>query len=419
MKKGLYIINLLAIIVFANATFAQKKEFGYYISGQEEKQIILNGEGKPITNETFQYVGELSENVFPVQKNGYYGLIDINGSVIVPFQYNWVSEMKNGTAIVQLGEKYGLIDKKGKYKIIPKYENLEYENFNDGLATFKKDSLEGAVNKNGKIIIPNEFEFIAEFHNGYARAKRNGKIGIINTKGKTIIPFQYNDVGELFNGYSFSFRESEKSKQGLMDLKGNVILKPEYDFVFPWEDGIVYLTKDNANGIADKYGNILIPLEYKHITNLSDGLMLLEKNGKYGFANRKGEITIPVIYDEAGNFSEGLAPVLKDGKWGFINKTGQTAIDFKFIGVMMPFEKGFAPYGKRSFSSGGHYTSDLWGLIDKKGNIVFENKYDSIVPGYNGNFVVEINDQKLLLNSSGKTIAELKYDGRAIAIEAN
>ncbi|WP_240474759.1 hypothetical protein [Flavobacterium sp. KMS] len=48
---------------------------------------------------------------------------------------------------------------------------------------------------------------------------------------------------------------------------------------------------------------------------------------------------------------------------------------------------------------------------------MIENKYESIVPGYNGNFVVEINDKKLLINSIGEILAELKYDGRAIAIE--
>ena len=61
---------------------------------------------------------------------------------------------------------------------------------------------------------------------------------------------------------------------------------------------------------------------------------------------------------------------------------------------MMPFRDGYASYGKRNFSSGGHYTTDMWGLIDKKGNIIVQNKYNSASPGYNGNFIVEIDEKK-------------------------
>ncbi|HIC8646169.1 TPA: WG repeat-containing protein, partial [Elizabethkingia meningoseptica] len=194
-------------------------------------------------------------------------------------------------------------------------------------------------------------------------------------------------------------------------------LKPEYDFIFPRKDGMVYLTKDNKKGLADKHGKILLPAEYNDIRPLSNGMILLEKDKKYGFANSKGEISIPLVYDEAEDFSEDMAPVLKDGKWGFINAKNETVIDFKFVGVMMPFYNGFAPYGKRNFSSGAHYTSDLWGLIDKKGNTIIQNKYYNVSPGYNGYFVAELNGKKLLINEKEEIVALLKYEERPVQME--
>lgn len=419
MKRTLYTITLFTILVFSNPVFAQKKEFGYYIAGQSEQLYILNEAGKPITNETFNYVGEFSDNVFEVQKEGKYGFIDIKGNVVVPFLFNWVSEMKNGTAIVELDEKYGLIDKKGKYLITPKYEYLKFESFNDGLAIFKQNGLEGAINKSGKIIIPNEYDYIGEFYNGYAVAKKNGKVGIIDKKGNTIVPFKYYYLGNVINRFSISFQEDEKTKMGLMDLKEKVLIKPEYDFVYPEKDGLVYLNaiKIDKKGLADKNGNILLPVDYQDVRRLSDGMILLEKDKKYGFANNKGEIIIPLVYDEAENFSEGLAPVLKDGKWGFINSKNETVIDFKFVGVMMPFYKGYAPYGKRNFSSGAHYTSDLWGLIDRNGNIVISNKYYNASSGYNGCFVVEIDGKKMLINEKEEVVALLKYEERPVQMQ--
>jgi len=121
----------------------------------------------------------------------------------------------------------------------------------------------------------------------------------------------------------------------------SIIIKPKYNFVYPEKDGLVYLNviKIDKKGLADKNGNILLPVDYQDVRRLSDGMILLEKDKKYGFANNKGEIIIPLVYDEAEDFSEGLAPVLKDGKWGFINSKNETVIDFKFVGVMMPFIK--------------------------------------------------------------------------------
>ncbi|UZJ64643.1 WG repeat-containing protein [Sphingobacterium sp. KU25419] len=85
MKRKLYTITLFTILVFSNSVFAQKKEFGYHIAGQGEQLYILNEAGKPITNETFNYVGQFSDHVFEVKKEGKYGFIDAKGNVLSHF----------------------------------------------------------------------------------------------------------------------------------------------------------------------------------------------------------------------------------------------------------------------------------------------------------------------------------------------
>jgi len=131
-------------------------------------------------------------------------------------------------------------------------------------------------------------------------------------------------------------------------------------------------------------------------------------------SDAKGQLVIPMIYDAADDFHEDLAAVLKEGKWGFIDKKGNVIIDFQFVGVMNSFKNGYAAYGKRNFSSGAHYTSDLWGMIDKKGNTAISNRYNYISTAYNGNFIVETEDQKLLINAKEVIIATLKYDQRPV-----
>ncbi len=407
-------------LLVTNGIIAQKSDFEYYISGEENALQVLNREGKPITNETFTSIGVYSEGLFVVEKDEKYGYMDKNGRIVIPCMYDSANEMIKGVAIVQINEKYGLIDKKGKYIITPTLDNVYYNNLKIGLITFEKDGLQGVLDIKGKVKIANKFESIGTFSNGLAPAAMNGKSGLIDDKGNTIIPFKYKYISEFDNGKSIAFIDNEKTGMGLMDLKENVLLNPEYEFVFAPKGEMVYLKKGGKKGLSDASGKLLLSTEYEEdYQTFNEGLMVIEKDKKFGFANTKGEIVIPIIYDGANWFSEGLAPVLKDGKWGFINTKGETVIDFKFTGVMMPFEDGYAAYGKRNSSSLGHYTSDLWGLIDKKGNVVIQNKYSSAGTGYNSNFVVEKDGKKMLINKNEEVLVLLKYEERPVMLMSN
>lgn len=403
--------SLFLLLLCFQLTLAQKTEKGYYLAGQEGQYILLNEQGTPINNQTYEYVGELTHQLVKVQKHGKYGFIDGQGKEIISFRYNWVSEMLNGVAVAQLDSLYGLLDKKGNYVVPPKYEYLKLAELSNGLAIFTSNGKDGAINKKGKIIISNDFDYIGPFYKGFAQADRGGKKGLIDIKGKTVIPFEYDYLGNTINGSSIAFRTNKDAKMGLMDLNQNLLLPPIYEFVFPKKDGLVYLTNANnyQKGLASKSGKILLNTEYDEIHQLNEGLLRVAKDKKYGFANAKGIITIPLIYDEAEDFSEGVAAVLLDGKWGFINQKNETVLDFQWVGVMKSFHNGYAAYGKRNFSSGAHYTTDKWGLLDKKGTSVLPNKYRSVSKGHGAYFVVEINNQKLLINKNEEVIAVLAF----------
>ena len=416
MNKILKVALLFTLFISAHIVFAQKSDFKYYIAGTDQKLYILNQDGKPISNETYSYIGEFSEGLFLVEKSGKFGYIDKKGAIVLPFIYDQASKVMNGVAAVQIDGKYGLIDRKGKYKIIPQYEELYFENNDSGLLKFKNNGLYGLINKSGKVIIPNKYENLGDIENGFVAAESNGNYGLIDVKDNVIAPFIYTYLGSVKNGYSFSFSEKGNPKMGLMNLSGKVLLNPVYDHIYTSLDE-VRLIENRKKGIANKYGTVLLKPEYRSdFEGFNEGLMLLEKDGKFGFTNINGQIVIDLIYDAARPFSEGLAPVLKDGKWGFINKKGETSIDFKFVGVMVSFHDGFAAYGKRKVSSGGHYTTDKWGLIDKKGNIVIQNKYDNVMVAYNNNFIVELDGKKLLINDKEEVIALLKYEESPVTI---
>lgn len=57
----------------------------------------------------------LYNNLIPVEKDGLYGFIDMQGNAVVPLKYNDIkSDFINGYACVAIGENYGVIDMKGE-----------------------------------------------------------------------------------------------------------------------------------------------------------------------------------------------------------------------------------------------------------------------------------------------------------------
>ncbi|GAB5524790.1 MAG: hypothetical protein Roseis2KO_26620 [Roseivirga sp.] len=103
-----------------------------------------------------------------------------------------------------------------------------------------------------------------------------------------------------------------------------------------------------------------------------------------------------------------------NGKQGLIATTGDTLLRAKY-----DFIEDYVEYGLVMTDSGGydasgtdyiHYETNKIGLIDYKGNILFEPQFDRVV--FNGYpyALVKKGDKYGFINSKGKYVVELKYN---------
>jgi hypothetical protein len=88
-------------------------------------------------------------------------------------------------------------------------------------------------------------------------------------------------------------------KIGIVDDKGNIIVKPIYDLLLlSCRDSLISVTRNERDGFIDRHGNIVIPLIYSLAFSLKNGLALVQDTlGKYGLINNRGQVVIPLIYD--------------------------------------------------------------------------------------------------------------------------
>ena len=124
--------------------------------------------------------------------------------------------------------------------------------------TIEKNTMEGTkvgVTKNGKEIIPAEYDALGEYSSGKFVALKNQKVGVIDTLNKTVIPFKYSFITNFIGDRTFL---AENEKLAMADDKGNILTKFEFDEVLGYENGIARILKDNKVGYVDKTGKMII-----------------------------------------------------------------------------------------------------------------------------------------------------------------
>ncbi|MBQ2541326.1 MAG: WG repeat-containing protein, partial [Paludibacteraceae bacterium] len=228
---------------------------------------------------------------------------------------------------------YGMYDENFKVVIPAEYKYLGVGT-EDGLIWFSEDDKEyGYLDKDGKVVIPEQFAGAAAFADGIAVvADKNARYGVIDKKGNFLIDYQKKSLSNLGEG-RVAFYNSSTSKYGVWDKNGNEIISAKYDDIEPF----------------------------------TCGLALVEKNGKGGFISPKGEEVIPCRYASSGFFYDDVAWVRKssDSRWEIINKKGETLFSLKEGEVVYTsFINGLSLVCSSDYKQ--------WRYVNKKGETVYK-----------------------------------------------
>jgi len=280
-----------------------------------------------------------------VKKEGKYGFFNTKTETItIPIEYDNAEsffyiypqssgfgqevEPLAGYAKVERNGKWGIIDMEGKMLIPVIYDQID--NFSEGYAKVTLNGKNGYVSTDAKIILPIEFEQAGNFKNGKAEVKKNGKWGIINHKGEEIIPIKYDQIRFTNNENILIIAENSNGQlqYGFLDLrnKGEQKINPnKYSSVSSvFINGLLEVAKNDKKGFINENGEEVISAEYDEVGTTEEEPIVVRKGEKWGYVDKSGKIIIPFIYDSAEGFgTTGQARVEKEGEKYYINKTGR------------------------------------------------------------------------------------------------
>lgn len=234
----------------------------------------------------------------------------------------------------------------------------------------------GFADKHGRVIIKPQYDYISDFEHGIA----------------------YIGIGEMVIDDSYEYLDG---KLGIIDTSGIVLFAPQFDHIELYDQKIGVYRKGTKFGYLKKSGTFLTDTAYERAELFYQNLALVKIDNKYGFIDTTATLVIDNTFDNGYDFqSKGVAVISRNGKWGIINKKGKYILEPTYDKIE-PFHEDIAYYKK----------GELYGILNHNGEIVHDAIFkDKFYVTDNYERVCNINDKWGLIDEKGRIVIELKYD---------
>lgn len=327
-----------------------------------------------------------------------YGLIDTSGEIVLPLEYDYIDKWENDYYLVS-NNKSDILFSPNLHPIIESDKGLKRL---DDRFILKVDSSGyhgyryGLIDYYGNEIIPMDeehcFSEIEVLKNDFLKVTYHkgeygtSHIAILNNRGKTIFERTYycDDIKLLDNGYFLVRRDNYGSRTtySLANLQGKEILSDSYYEIKLVNDGMVSIQNHEGWGLSDIKGNIIIAPNYLDELVFEDGVANIKVKGSSSIQkiNKKGN----VIVHNGKNEIELPQRV----SWGtdFVNKVSIVrgkGRGYDVIGVADIKGNIIIPTLYKSISLLSNKTirvqdGDCYGIFDLKGNVIFPPIFTSM-----------------------------------------
>lgn len=303
-----------------------------------------NGDVCVITNEghivlepqvTVDRLYHPSFDMCQVEKDGKYGYIDMNGKLVIPFQYDEAYPFsENGLAFVVTENGLGgYIDKTGKFIIKPQYDTGSMFKF--GFAAVSKNGDYEYIYQNGMKAVNNTFKYAGGFSDcGLAKVVEfNGSESLMDTTSRVVLTLKKgNELVEFEEGSRVTKFRADDGREALINAAGKIF-----------------------TGFFEKV--IISPYAHLHP---------FLRNGLWGYVDNEGNEVIRPIYQEVSQFTadkvarvKAFHPLAENQAWEFYIDEQDEIVDSDVIerkkrrlsrrlSYVTPFKKALALAKKKA-----------------------------------------------------------------------
>ena len=381
--------------------------------------------GKKIISKKYDYeIEKVSEyNYYVYQENENFGIIDTDAK----YSNIIIVNPKKDIFVCYNDEKEEVINSKNE-EVFTEYENIEPIKLKSVVSTlsyekntliYEKDGKYGLVSLDGKEITKNIYNTIENLQptEGKFLVSVNQQYGVIDLKGNTVVKTEYDKI--LSDGYYTDEDEYKKSgfivsvktedgyKNGYISYNAKKILDTKYNEIerIGKEDSkdIYLIASENGKSGLYKNSKNIIPNEYQSIEYDDNNVIIIQKNKKYGVASFDGKIIVPVEQESVE--AKGIYLYAKSGNDNKVYDLKGNKVDINYNRTIYKTENE-----AYNISTILNNNTIYYGIVDKDGKKLVDEKYRYIEYLYGNYFVATDDDGNLgVINNNGKVVLDMKY----------
>jgi hypothetical protein len=161
------------------------------------------------------------------------------------------------------------------------------------------------------------------------------KCGAVDKTGAWKVPPKFRDV-LIKDDFIVVPENDDWTKYGFLDVGGARLGGGDYTIsveeALPVSDGLLPVIANEKMGYVDRTGKLVVPAEFEEGYAFLDGVAIVVSGDKRLFIDKSGKDVLPVpagIEDVQGFFGD-IAIISKDGKYGLMDRKGKITVEPKF-----------------------------------------------------------------------------------------
>lgn len=190
----------------------------YLVGGKAAKLSLFHWNGRVLNLKDITDADAENWGIMAVLIHNKWGLLDKEGQLVIPADFDKIIDLANEFAVVQKGELKGIYYDNGKEFKIPQYQDVRYLQ-SIGMAV-QENNKWGLLNTKGEMTIPYKYDRIYSLTEDYLVVEQNKKVGIADKTGKIILNIAY----ESIRTYTIDFFQVQQNgKWFWVDKTGKVV----------------------------------------------------------------------------------------------------------------------------------------------------------------------------------------------------
>jgi hypothetical protein len=399
---------------------------------------LIDWTGRVVLSGKYDFITKFGANTFRVKEGGFEGVLNRDGSVLIPFIYSHIGNLNTTVAIARKGSKYGLVNLRGEVVLPISFPVSLQLNDNNGRYKDTSGNLQlFTFDENGNLSNNTKFSNLKSL-----KVRSSGQ----GFTGRTIITTNQNiniNPDQISDSLCWRFHSGAR-KWGLWHIQ-----EKRYKFAPQWttvkilrNQGITIVEKQKKNigGVLNTgrirlkahqvfgvftnvHGLPVTKMEFLDIRTSDFTVQNLDVarcvfvGGKQGIIAKNGKI-ITRGFAYIGDFVEGKARATRKGRLladleGKIKRPiGNSGAYFNNLMARVFFDNDDDPKYYKIFEETGNIYCEAaeWGYLDTFGIVHSPLKYDYVEDYSNDRALVRKDGKWGMLDQDGNEVLKPAYD---------